>query len=181
MAKLTTGEVMPDLTYNTPFRTGVRLSETAGQVEGKTAVIFLRYYGCTLCQYDIHCYAKAYEGIRGTGGQILVVLQSDPVKMAEQLSPEDLPFEIICDPEKKFYEELEIVPAASMAKMAGVKTAVKVAKATAAGFKHGEYEGEELQLPATFVMDKGLKLSHVHYGKTADDVPTPEELIELLG
>lgn len=171
---------MPDLIYHTPFRSGVALSQTARKVEGKTAVVFLRYYGCTLCQYDIHRFAQQYDNIKAAHGQLLVVLQSDPVKLAQQLSESDLPFEIICDPDKAFYQELEIAPASSMANMAGVKTAVKVAKATAAGYKHGEYEGDELQLPAVFIMDRQLRLSYVHYGKTVDDVPTPEKLAELL-
>lgn len=180
MAKLKNGDAMPDFCYNTPFRSGVALSQTAGQVKGKTAVIFLRYYGCTLCQYDIHRYVQHYDDVRAAHGQLLVVLQSDPMKLAQQLSPDDLPFEIICDPNRAFYKELDIAPASSMVKMAGVKTAVKVARATAAGFKHGEYEGDELQLPAVFVMDKSLNLSHVYYGKTVDDVPTPEALAALL-
>ena len=53
MAKLTAGQTMPDFTYDTPFASGRTLTETVQKVEGKTALVFLRYYGCTLCQLDI--------------------------------------------------------------------------------------------------------------------------------
>lgn len=180
MPKLSVGEKMPQFTYDTPFAAGVSLTKTAGRINGKTALVFLRYYGCTLCQYDIHQFAVRYNSIRTAGGQILVVLQSDPVKLADQLQPQDLPFDIICDPEHKLYREFGIEPAVSMAKMADAKTIAKIAKAKAGGFKHGEYEGEELQLPAVFVMEPDLTLTFVHYGEAAGDIPEAEELAKLL-
>ena len=111
---------------------------------------------------------------------MLVVLQSDPAKLAGQMKPGDLPFDIVCDPEQKLYKEFEIAPAESKAKMADLKTMGKIAKATAGGFKHGDYEGDELQLPACFVMGPDRVLSYAHYGVSAGDVPTPQELVELL-
>lgn len=76
-ARLTVGEVMPNFTYDTPFATGLTLSDTV-QKTPKTALLFLRYYGCTLCQYDIHQLAENYHQITDVGGQVIVVLQSDP-------------------------------------------------------------------------------------------------------
>ena len=76
-ARLTVGEVMPNFTYDTPFATGLTLSDTV-QKTPKTALLFLRYYGCTLCQYDIHQLAENYHQITDVGGQVIVVLQSPP-------------------------------------------------------------------------------------------------------
>lgn len=180
MSKLTVGAQMLDFTFDTPFESGRTLAETTGKTAGKTALVFLRYYGCTLCQYDIHQFTQAHDKIAAAGGQMLVVLQSDPAKLAAQLKPGDLPFDIVCDPEQKLYKEFEIAPAESKAKMADLKTMGKIAKATAGGFKHGDYEGDELQLPACFVMTPDRTLSYAHYGVSAGDVPTPEELAELL-
>lgn len=180
MARLTAGGTIPDFTFDTPFEQGRTLSETAARVKGKTALIFLRYYGCTLCQYDMHQYAAAAEKIAATGGQMLVVLQSDPQKLASQMKRGELPYDLICDPEQKLYRQFEIAPAPSKMKMADFATVKKIAKATAGGFKHGDYEGDELQLPAAFILDGSLNLTHVHYGTSAADVPTPEELAELL-
>ena len=61
-ARLTVGEVMPNFTYDTPFATALTLSDTV-QKTSKTALLFLRYYGCTLCQYDIHQLTENYHQI----------------------------------------------------------------------------------------------------------------------
>lgn len=180
MAKLNQGEKMPNFTYDTPFDAGCTLVETVKKAAGKTAVIFLRYYGCTLCQYDIREFAIQQGKITAGGGQMLVVLQSDPAKLAGQMEKGDLPFDIICDPEQKLYKEFEIFPAPSKEKMVDIKTVGKISKAKANGFQHGDYEGDELQLPAVFVLDHDLTLTYAHYGKTVGDVPTPLELAELL-
>ncbi len=178
MPKLTVGATLPDFTFDTPFAQGRTMAQTAAAVQGKTALVFLRYYGCTLCQYDIHQFLVEHAKIAATGGQMLVVLQSDPAKIAGQQGPEALPFDIICDPEQKLYKEFDIRPAKSKLGMVNLKTIGKLSKAKA--FTHGEYEGDELQLPAVFVVTPDMKLTHVHYGTAAGDVPTPEELAELL-
>lgn len=180
MAKLNVGEIMPDFTYETPFAKGQTLSETAGRAK-KTALLFLRYYGCTLCQYDIHQLQARHGDLTAHGGQVLVVLQSDPRRLAEDLkTPEALPFPLVCDPEGKLYRLLNIEPAAGKAQLADAKVLSKIAKATAAGFRHGAYEGDELQLPAAFVLDPERKLTYVRYAKSAGDMPEMDELVELL-
>ncbi|MPM30447.1 hypothetical protein SDC9_76997 [bioreactor metagenome] len=180
MSKLTVGAKMPDFSFATPFESERTLAQTASRVGGKTALLFLRYYGCTLCQYDIHQFAQAHASLAASDGQMLVVLQSDPARLAGQLKPGDLPFDIICDPEQTLYQRFEIEPAPSMEKLGDVYTMEKIKKATVEGFAHGTYEGNELQLPATFVMSPGLTLTYVHYGVSAGDIPTPQALSKLL-
>lgn len=183
MARLNVGEKMPDFTFSTPYEEGRTLAETVGRVKGKTALVFLRYYGCTLCQYNIHIFAVEQAQIAATGGQMLVVLQSDPGKLAEQVKPGDLPFDIICDPDQTIYKLLDIKPANSKAEMRDETTADKMAaiKARAAvEYAHGEYEGNEFQLPATFVVEPDLTVTYAGYHRTITDTPSPEELAELL-
>ena len=174
MARLNVGEKMPDFTFSTPYEEGRTLAETAARVKGKTALVFLRYYGCPLCHYNIHIFAVEQAKIAATGGQMLVVLQSDPGKLAEQ---------IICDPDQEIYKLLDIKPANSKAEMRDETTADKMAaiKARAAvEYAHGEYEGNEFQLPATFVVEPDLTVTYAGYHRTITDTPSPEELAELL-
>lgn len=180
MARLTVGNKMPDFSFSTPFEKGRTLEETVKKVRGKTAIIFLRYYGCPLCQYDIHQFAVSYDKIRRMEGQILVVLQSESDGMAKQMEKEDLPFDIICDPKQEFYRLFEIEPASSKEELVDEKSRAKILAAKAAGFSHGEYEGEELQLPAIFITDNQRKLIYVHYGTSIGDILLPEELAEMM-
>ena len=180
MAKLELGQIMPDFEYVTPFSQGHTLAETAAAAP-KTTLIFLRYWGCPLCQYDIHLLSQAHADITANSGQLFVVLQSDPAGLAEQLgSPDKLPFSIICDPDQKLYKEFAIDPAASMAKMADLKMVGKIIKATKLGFKHGTYEGDEQQLPAAFVVDSACRILYAHYAQSVSDMPDAAELAKLL-
>lgn len=180
MSKLCQGGIMPDFNFDTPFETGWTLDGTVKRCQGKTALLFLRYYGCTLCQYDIHQFAQAHAAIAATGGQMLVVLQSKPSVIAAQVKRGDLPFDIVCDPDQTLYRQFEIAPAKSQMGLVDPKAVAKIAKAKAAGFQHGESEGEELQLPATFVLDGDRRVVYAHYGSSAGDIPAPEELSRLL-
>lgn len=178
MARLQTGAEMPDFVYETPFESNLHFRET---VRGrKTVLLFLRYYGCTLCQYDIHLLKEGYGKITEAGGQALAVLQSDPAGVAAQAGVRELPFQIICDPHRKLYKAFEIAPAASKNELGGGDTAKKVRDAKMAGFAHGAYEGDELQLPAVFILDRDGIIRFAHYGKNAADLPSVDELAGLL-
>lgn len=176
---LAAGDVLDDFSFMTPFRSDVSISETAAKA-GKTAIVFLRYFGCTLCQYDIHKYKEGYDAIRKAGGQLLVVLQSAPEVIREDINEGDLPFDIVCDPHAELYIAYNVLPAASFAGLTGPGTMDKINAAVSAGFTHGKYEGSELQLPAAFIIDKDLKVTYAHYGTSASDIPSAAELAELM-
>jgi peroxiredoxin len=180
MVKITEGDRFPDFQFSTPYRKDVKLSDEMVP-GGKTILVFLRYYGCPVCQYDMVQYARQYDQIRAAGGKMLVVLQSDPDRLRQELGDETIfPFEIICDPEESLYHEFGILPAPGKLKMIGPKTMIKIAKVQAEGFKHGISEGEELQLPAAFILNPDMTVSYAHYAKWLDDMPGAAELTELL-
>ncbi len=180
MPKIKNGEVLEDFTFDTPFEEDKSLYEVLAESRNKTALLFLRYYGCTLCQMDIHHFIKDYSKIRETGSQIIIVLQSNPESIRTSTKQSDFPFEIICDPEATLYRKYDIKAASSKRKMVDGKTIVKVTKATFTGFKHGAYEGNEQQLPASFILDKNAQVLYTHYGKSAGDVPTVKELVKFF-
>ncbi len=180
MSRLNAGDRMPDFQFATPYSANVRLSDTVKKCPGKTAIVFLRYYGCRMCQLDMIDYTEDYVRIAGVGGQLLIVLQSDPVKLAAKIPEGSVPFTIVCDPEQKLYKEFDIRPAASKEAMKDESSAVKVARIAASTLVHGDYEGEELQLPAAFVVDHDLNVTWAHYGRVISDTPTAEELAALL-
>ena len=84
---------------------------------------------------------------------------------------------------EKIYNTLEVYPAESREQLVGEdmdKLKAKGAAAREAGFAHGDYEGNELQLPALFITDKEGTVKYAHYGKNIVDMPTVDELIEML-
>ncbi len=85
----------------------------------------------------------------------------------------------MCDPKAALYERFGIQPAASMAKMADAGTMLKL-PSNCLRLQHGAYEGNELQLPACFVVDKERKILYAHYGKSAGKSPDARTLASLL-
>lgn len=179
VVKLTPGMKIENIVYNTPFRSNQNLADkVAGH---KTMLLFLRYYGCTLCQYDMLLLKEQYAKIHAVSGQAKVVLQSDPALLAEELgSPDVYPFEIICDPDGTLYNLFEVNPAASMAELGGGKVMEKIKAAKDRGLTHGRYEGVEEQLPAAFVIDDNMCVTYAHYGTNGADIPDVDEMAELL-
>lgn len=109
-----------------------------------------------------------------------MVLQSDPKLVAQQVKEEEMPLTIICDPDQKIYKAFEIKPAKSKLGLVSTKTLKKMKLSKKMGYTHGEYEGEELQLPAVFIADKDKKITFAHYGKSAGDVPEPQDLLRKI-
>ncbi len=177
--RLEAGEVLPDFTFDTPFEQGQSILETAGRAR-RTAILFLRYYGCALCQLDIRQLARNYGRLAAGGGQILVVLQSDRETISTQIHKDTLPFDIICDPDQSLYRRFGIRGAQDMMAMVDGRAYTKMTKAAAAGYEHGKYEGNELQLPAALVVEPDGRITYAHYGKTVSDIPDVAELEALL-
>ena len=185
MARLTVGDKMPNLTVDTAYEAGTTVEKIVG---GKKTVFWvLRYIGCTVCRYDVHLLIERYEEIKAKDAQVVVVMQSRPEKIQEdvreEMNGEKLPFDIICDTKFEFYNALEILPAETTEELIGddmTELQEKGAAAKEAGFEHGEYEGNELQLPAMFVVGGDMTVEVAHYGKNLTDMPKIDDVLAML-
>lgn len=171
-----TGNHLEDVPLQTPWN----LATLSSLVDRPTFLLFLRYYGCTICQLDLMQLKQNYEQLTRAGARAVVVLQSDPKRIREQIGPEAFPFEILCDPEQKLYQRYHVAPALSKEKMASLAVLKKIGEAAAAGLTHGSYEGNELQLPAVFLVEPGLMVKRAHYAATPADLPDVEMMLSWL-
>ena len=60
MAQIEAGQKLGEYVFDTAFEKDVKLSEKVKQAD-KTVLLFLRYYGCRICQLDMRFYADAYD------------------------------------------------------------------------------------------------------------------------
>ena len=157
------GDKAIDFTYQTPYGKASTLEEKVQKAD-KTFLIFLRYYGCTICQLDIRAYRENYQKFLDKDAQILLVLQSAPATIAES----------------KLYDLYQVGAARSKLGLASIKTIRKIQAAKKLGLEHGAYEGNELQLPAVFLLDRGMNVVYAHRAKNAGDMPEIADLLAKL-
>ena len=178
MSRLTVGSKFPNEAVLT-LKGDKNIADMVSK-EGKTAVVFLRYYGCSLSQFDVKLYSEGYEKITAGGNELVVVLQSTPESIERQC-PIKVPFDIICDPLAKLYKELDIEAVADISEAKGEMTMDKINfLRTTTDIVHGDYEGIEEQLPAYFVVDADLNVLHAHYSEELGDVPSPDCFAKLF-
>ena len=180
--RLQIGDKMPDFTFNTQNAENVHVHDI---LKGKTIFWCLRYIGCTVCRYDVHCIAERYAEFQEKNAQVLVLMQSDPEHVNASTKDEPLPFSIICDDRLDIYKALEINPALSKEELIGEAAGMEKFLAKREGVKklgytHGDYEGDELQLPAMFIVDETGTVTYVRYGKHIADLPTIDEVLAML-
>lgn len=175
---LSIGETAPDFTSATAYDQTLQLSKAL--TAKHTVLLFSRYYGCSLCQLDIHDLSAHYDLITAQGAKAMVVLQSDPETLREENPENPFPFTIICDPKCQIYKDWGIAPAKSKAELASPGTIAKIAKAKVAGYSHGKYEGEELQLPALFILAPDMRIEYAKYAKNLADLPDAAGIAKLL-
>lgn len=145
----------------------------------KNVLLFLRYIGCTVCSLMVLEIKDRYEEIKANGVDVYVVLQSDPEVLKEEIKDFDIPFEIITDPEMKLYEKFSLESLDDIKNGLGGNTMDRIAKAKERGLVHGKYEGDENQLPASFVVDKNGIVTYAKYGEHVTDTLMVEDLINL--
>ena len=185
MPKLTTGDQMPNLDFSTHTRKDLSMEAALG---GRRTIFWvLRYIGCTTCRYDVHLLSQRYEEFAARDTQVYVVMQSDPAVVVEDLNGQQLPFEIICDTDMNVYKTLaipaakdvdELLPKASTEDAA--RWDAKCAVFDAAGFVHGKFEGDEMQLPAFFLVSADGMIEVAHYAENIVDMPTIDTMLAML-
>ncbi|MCR5795837.1 MAG: redoxin domain-containing protein [Solobacterium sp.] len=183
MTKIKANDVFPSFTFSTAMKDCL---DTQDVCRGRKTVFWvLRYIGCTVCRYDVQLLSERYQEFTDRGAQVFVVMQSDRKHVLDDLAATDtvLPFEIITDPEQQIYRLLSIEPASSMEALAeGVMEQLreKARQARLRGFSHGDYEGNEQQLPALFIVDPGMVTRVAHYAQNIMDMPSIDEVLAML-
>ena len=175
--KLKEGLIAPDFNY---IRLDGHEANFYKDIEGQLCyLIFLRYYGCTVCQYIIRNLSDNYNKFLEKNINIFVVLQSEPSIINQAIQEDRISVNIIPDVEQAIYKLYDVKPAKNKAGLASLRTIEIMKKAKKIKLIHGEYEGNELQLPATFLIDQDKVLRYVKYGSGAGDVPEAKELINI--
>lgn len=155
-SKVTPGVVPPPLA-GTDAISGKQVDVAGLAREGPVVVVFSRYFGCPVCQHDFDKLVAAQDAILAKA-TLVYVTQSSPDTAKAFVASRDVRFPVLCDPAGPYplYQAWGVgnVSLVTFAKMGKVVLSGK--------YKHGDYEGNEKQSPADFVIAGG-KIAHANY------------------
>lgn len=174
---------VPNFDYETPWKKNLNFYES---LNGKLNIlIFMRFYGCRICQLDITKLINNYDEFTQLDVQIKVVLQTEPEIIRANDKEKSIPFDIICDPNHELYELYEVSARPADHQHSEETLAIlnaKLEEASSRGLQKIANNDKQIptQLPATFIINSDGTLLYSHYGVHEADVPNPETLIELV-
>ena len=126
--------------------------------KGPVVVVFSRYFGCPVCQSDFDKLIDVQDELLDRA-RLVYVIQSSPERATAFLASRDEKFPVLCDPDPPYplYGAWGIknVSLVTLGKMAKVVLSRK--------YQHGEYEGNEKQSPADFIVGKDGTITRVNY------------------
>jgi peroxiredoxin len=166
---LTIGNKAREFRFKTPWDDEVNFFDAVGN--NPAVLIFLRYYGCPVCQMEMAKIKQEIDLVRKKGGCVFVALQSAPETIASLIKRDDFPFTIICDPQGKVFQ-LYGVETGGIIKYLHPAGLIAAINAISRGFRHGKFEGKETQLPAAFAMTADKIIKYGYYGENIGDMPS---------
>ena len=173
--RLIRGVAAPNFTYESISGESVDFHRKAGR--RRSVLFFLRYAGCPICRLKLREIYLDYEKFNSAGLDVYVVLQSVPASAKEALAGSDLPIVIICDPGGKIFR-LYGVAAGNIFQYIAPPVLIKAFRASRLGIRHGRKEGEEMQLPAVFILEEDGTIGYAYYGRNIGDVPDTGAILE---
>ncbi|HVU25097.1 MAG TPA: peroxiredoxin-like family protein [Opitutus sp.] len=145
---------------------------------------FRRFAGCPICNTHLRSFAKRRRELAEAGVREVIFFHSS----AEELRTyeADLPFDLVADPEKRFYRQFGVESSsAALLHPAIVGAAIRGAKVVFRGNARRLWipkaENGRLGLPADFLVDAAGRIAAARHGRHANDQWEVDEVLELAG
>ncbi|NMM48816.1 redoxin domain-containing protein [Marinigracilibium pacificum] len=152
------------------FDREINLAEYTGK---KILVAFFRHAGCPFCNLRVHTLVKFYEELNDPDFKMIFFFESKRSVLERSTFHQEVsPVPIISDPEKIIYEKYGLEQSAKNSAISHITSFVQTAfRAKMKNLPMGmPTTGESLNtMPAEFLIDKDLTISHVHYSQRLND------------
>lgn len=149
-----------------------------------THVQFRRFAGCPVCNLHLQSIARRHDEISAAGVREVAVFHSSGELLAPHVAA--LPFAVVPDPDKELYREFGVEssrralldPRGWGMIIKGLATTIGpvVAKERPAPSP----EGDNLGLPADFLIDSTGRVLAAHYGQHLGDHWSVDDLLDLV-
>jgi thioredoxin-dependent peroxiredoxin len=152
---------------------------TLSQFRGKTLVLyFTRYVGCPVCQMEMVEFSKRCGDFKSSGAELVIVTQSAVDRLAGFSVDNHFEFKVLSDIRRQAYRHYQV--GCGLMGALSPKNVGPILRSLIKGYKHGRFEGNELQYPAQFIIDENQIVVFAHYGRNISDSLPAEELLARL-
>jgi peroxiredoxin Q/BCP len=176
--KLNKGDVAPDFTVDVSTGGKWMLGDRKGKK--RVVVSFLRYLGCPFCQQRIHELNAKMDDFAKAGVDVIAILEGTVKRVTEYGAKHGIRLPVGADKEKRVFE-LYGAGRGKLTMMLKPHVLTRTIGVTLKGYMHGMPGGDELQLPADFIIGKDGKVELAHYGTDPTDSLPVDELLAALG
>ena len=142
----------------------------------RLALFFLRHLGCPLCKEKVDELKARAADFESRSIKLAAVVQSTEKRSAEYAEKQGIGFSLVPDREKVLYTRFD-VRKGGIKEFTAPKVLVSSIRATLKGHMHGKFEGDELQVPASFLLSAEGGIIYSHYGKDISDFGSVDELL----
>ncbi|PCI45385.1 MAG: hypothetical protein COB51_08935 [Moraxellaceae bacterium] len=170
-----TGELAPNFTATLLNGKTVELSEMIKTQS--VCIIFLRFMGCPLTRLRLAELQSEINRFSNRELRLLVVFESTMERTQKYTVRKGLQLDIIPDITRQLYNQFD-VRSGRFISMLNPNVLKKAGEATIKGHMHGAFEGNELQLPAAFIIDTTQTFSYVNYGVHPADAVETDQILE---
>ncbi|EEF59337.1 peroxiredoxin-like family protein [Pedosphaera parvula] len=137
---------------------------------------FRRFAGCPLCNTHLRSFVKRAQELEQAGIHEIIFFHSSPALLNKY--EHDIPFDLVADPDKKFYRQFGVETSAkALFHPAIIKALFKSLKTEKIAFP--KVENGRLGLPADILIDSNGQIIASKYGLHAYDHWEVSELLEL--
>ena len=112
------------------------------------------------------------------GLRVVPIGQGTPEDLQKFLAGRDLPFEVLTDPEREAFRAYGL-ERGSPGQIFSRQVVVEGLKAASEGHVMSKVVGDVMQLPGSFVVEKGT-IVFAHRGQLSSDVGDPDDLIAAV-
>jgi peroxiredoxin len=113
------------------------------------------------------------------GARVVLVAMGTPAESSAFTREHAVPFEMVCDPERKVYQAFDLEQMAPLGFLSP-SVALKGVMAMAKGHGIGVPVGDVRQLPGVFIIDSKGTIVFSHFAADPADHPAPDEILAAL-
>jgi peroxiredoxin len=123
---------------------------------------------------------QARDEIRAAGGDVVCVFMYRAAPTRNFCRQRKVELECLGDPDREGYHAVGLERGGAR-EMASPRVALGVLRAARHGAVAGKPEGDTRQMPGTFVVDTGGRVTYAHYNRDQSDNPPMKAILEAVG